>query len=174
LRTGMNGADRKEVKEKTDGYNLEYDAARKLAQAIGAHLEELARPNRIIKMKGKVATLLFVGNRRKALFGKETETVSSKKRVGQQLTLIMEPVVEETVKGLPEKGRTILDRLHQAMLLFADGKSEALKRFLTEEGIGRDSRFWRLAQALSALYPRNSPEKRWVDGVLARKRIMGF
>jgi len=60
------------------------------------------------------------------------------------------------------------------MLLFASGRSAALKRFLVEEGIGRDSRFWTLAQALSALYPSNTQEKRWVDGLLARKKGLGF
>ncbi len=54
---------------------------------------------------------------------------------------------------------------------FAAGRSEALKRFLVEDGIGRDARFWRLAQSLSALYPPATDEKRWVDGVLARKGL---
>ena len=39
------------------------------------------------------------------------------------------------------------------MILFAAGRSEALKRFLVEDGVGRDARYWRLAQSLSALYP---------------------
>ena len=39
---------------------------------------------------------------------------------------------------------------------------------------GNDNRFWRLAQAFSALYPAKSDEKRWVDGVLARKKGLGF
>jgi hypothetical protein len=43
-----------------------------------------------------------------------------------------------------------------------------------EEGVGQDQKFWRLAQALSALYPSSSDEKRWVDGVLARKKGFGF
>jgi hypothetical protein len=43
-----------------------------------------------------------------------------------------------------------------------------------EEGIGRDARFWQLVQALSALYPSQSDEKRWVDGVMARKKSLGF
>jgi len=43
-----------------------------------------------------------------------------------------------------------------------------------DEGVGRDERFWRLAQAFSALYPKSSDEKRWVDGVLARKKGLGF
>jgi len=77
-------------------------------------------------------------------------------------------------KTIPERGRTALDRLHQAMLLFGDGRSEVLRRFLVDEGVGKDDRFWNLAQALSALYPRNSDEKRWVDGVLSRKKSLGF
>jgi hypothetical protein len=60
------------------------------------------------------------------------------------------------------------------MILFAAGRTEAMKRFLVEEGAGNDARFWRLAQALSALYPASSEEKRWVDGVLARKKGLGF
>jgi hypothetical protein len=46
--------------------------------------------------------------------------------------------------------------------------------FLGYECAGRDERFWRLAQALSALYPSNTDEKRWVDGVLARKKGLGL
>ena len=71
-------------------------------------------------------------------------------------------------------GETVLDRIHQSMILFAAGRSEAMKRFLVEDGAGRDPRFWRLAQALSALYPSSTEEKRWVDGVLARKKGLGF
>ena len=69
---------------------------------------------------------------------------------------------------------TTLDRLHQAMLLFSSNRGEALRCFWVEEGAGKDQRFWRLAQALSALYPSGSQEKRWVDGVLARKKGLGF
>src|SRR5438067_6064306 len=76
--------------------------------------------------------------------------------------------------NVPQTGATVLDRLHQSMILFAAGRGEALKRFLVEEGVGRDTRFWRLAQALSALYPPGTEEKRWVDGVLGRKKGLGF
>jgi hypothetical protein len=78
---------------------------------------------------------------------------------------------EKTVKRV---GETTLDRVHQGMILFAAGRGEALKRFIVEDGVGRDGKFWRLAQALSALYPSGSDEKRWVDGVLARKKQLGF
>jgi putative DNA methylase len=76
--------------------------------------------------------------------------------------------------GAPQKSETVLDRLHQSMILFGAGRGEALKRFLVGDGIGRDDRFWRLAQAFSALYPSSTDEKRWVDGVLARKKSLGF
>jgi hypothetical protein len=69
---------------------------------------------------------------------------------------------------------TVLDRVHQAMLLFAKGRSDALKRFLVDDGVGKEARFWKLAQSLSALYPPGTEEKRWVDGVLARKKGLGF
>ena len=71
-------------------------------------------------------------------------------------------------------GETVLDRLHQSMILFAAGRGEAMKRFLVEEGIGRDQRFWKLADCLSKLHPPKSDEKRWIDGVLARKKGLGF
>jgi hypothetical protein len=60
------------------------------------------------------------------------------------------------------------------MILFGAGRGDALKRFLVEDGAGRDDRFWRLAQAFSALYPSATDEKRWVDGVLARKKSLGL
>jgi hypothetical protein len=70
--------------------------------------------------------------------------------------------------------QTVLDRIHQAMLLFAEGRSDALKGFLVDDGIGQEARFWKLAQSLSALYPPGTEEKRWVDGVLARTKWLGL
>lgn len=60
------------------------------------------------------------------------------------------------------------------MLLFADGRSSALRRFIVDEGVGNDDRFCRLAQSFSAFYLAHTDEKRWVDGVLARKRVLDF
>ena len=68
----------------------------------------------------------------------------------------------------------MLDQVHQAMILFAAGRGEAMKRFLVEEGVGKNAAFWKLAQSLSALYPPKGDEKRWVDGVLARKKGLGL
>ncbi|HEU4582282.1 MAG TPA: hypothetical protein VFS67_28695 [Polyangiaceae bacterium] len=60
------------------------------------------------------------------------------------------------------------------MLLFGAGRGEALKRFIVEEGVGKQPQFWKLAQSLSALYRSGTDEKRWVDGVLAGKKGLGF
>ena len=117
----------------------------------------------------------------KVLFGKGSTaaTPSRKKKKENQMTLFEEfNKVEEQGWSLGDEksavGKTVLDRLHQAMILFGAGRGDAMRRFLAEEGIGKDERFWRLAQAFSALYPSNTDEKRWVDGVLARKKSLGF
>jgi hypothetical protein len=159
------------------GYTLEYDAARKIAQGLGAHLEHLTS---LVEIKGDKARLLPVSERTKYLFGKDEAEAPKKRKKKTQPTLfeVMGEIDEEESdwgkKSVPKLGNTVLDRVHQSMILFAAGRSEALKRFLVEEGIGRDQRFWRLAQALSALYPVHSDEKRWVDGVLARKKGLGL
>jgi putative DNA methylase len=170
-----------EVKGKTaklSGFVLEYDAARKIAQGLGAHLERLGS---LVQVKGDQARLLPVAERARHLFGKdEAEGPARRRRESAQLSFleVVDEAEDSGAEWLQETvaraGDTVLDRVHQAMLLFAAGRADALKRFVVTEGIGRDGRFWRLAQALSALYPSGSDEKRWVDGVLARKKGLGF
>jgi hypothetical protein len=190
LRTLVTGADddadddsgeEGETTKSLRGYSLEYDAARKIAQGLGAHLENLSH---LVEIKGDTATLLSAGARTRYLFGKESAEAPKGrgKKTDRQLTLNFEGELhqlEEEARGGGEDltsrpGLTVLDRLHQSMLLFATGRSGALQRFLVEDGVGRNELFWRLAQALSALYPTGTDEKRWVDGVLARKRSLGF
>ncbi len=60
---------------------------------------------------------------------------------------------------------TTLDRVHAAMLFQASGASNALRALLEAE-IGRGPEFLRLANALSALYPKDSEEKRLFDAML--------
>lgn len=164
---------------KTSGFGLEYDAARKIAQGLGAHLEQLTQ---LVEVKGDKARLLSVAERTKHLFGKdeaETPRKNAKKKDKQaKLFDTLEDVEADTggwgEKSAPKLGDTVLDQVHQSMILFAAGRGDAMKRFLVDDGVGNDERFWRLANALSALYPTNGDEKRWVDGVLARKKGLGF
>ena len=166
-------------KQKVGGFLLEYDAARKIAQGLGAHLDGLGN---LVEVAGEHARLLPVADRARSLFGKD-EGRASQQRNKREPQLDFFKTFEQTegtetsfgkAIGVERLGETVLDRIHQSMILFAAGRGEALKRFLVEEGAGRDQRFWRLAQALSALYPSKTEEKRWVDGVLARKKALGF
>jgi len=163
----------------TGGYTLEYDTARKIAQGLGASLEELRT---LVEVKGDKARLLPVIERASKLFGAtgmQQQAVKKKKKV--QLTLSFDDIVaEDDLKyELPElkmeqSGKTVLDRLHQAMLLFSSGRTEALKRFLVDDGAGKDNRFWKLAQAMTSLYPKETDERRWVEAVQTYKKSLGF
>lgn len=163
---------------KAPGFSLEYDAARKIAQGLGAHLQNLST---LVEIKGETARLLPVAERAKALFGKEgTDSPAAKRKKTPQLTLpgFLEELEQEEgawrLQNPAKPGGTTLDRLHQAMILFAAGRTEALRRLLVEDGVGKDQKFWRLAQALCALYPSGTDERRWAEGVLARKKGLGF
>ncbi len=165
------------------GFTLEYDAARKIAQGLGVNLEQI---DSVVEVKGDKARLRSVSERAASLFGKAEKTEAATKKRGKKATQkkLFDKEAEEgggtadTVTigegAAATPGITALDRVHQAMLLFASGRADALKRFIVEDGVGGDARFWKLAQSLSALYPAGSDEKRWVDGVLARKKSFGF
>jgi hypothetical protein len=167
------------AKAKVGGFTIESDAARKIAQGLGAHLDQLTS---LIEVKGEVARLLPVAERTRSLFHKADGAVPTGrvKKKSAQLSLDFMDELDEAEAGgwgetgAPHKGETVLDRVHQSMILFGAGRGEALKRFLVDDGAGRDDRFWRLAQAFSALYLASTDEKRWVDGVLARKKSLGF
>jgi hypothetical protein len=160
------------------GYALEFDAARKISQGLGIHLEQCTS---LVEIKGDQARLLPVGARTRYLFGTDASRTAG--RVAgklKQKTLFDELDEAEAaeagwtdLKG-PPPGSTTLDRVHQAMILFAANRGELLKRFLVDDGVGKDSRFWKLADNLNKLYPAGSEERRWVEGVLARKRGLGL
>lgn len=161
----------------SSGYVLEFDTARKIAQGLGAQLEELTH---VVDVKADKARLLPVMERARYLFGR-VEDIPPARRTPKKKQIALFADLEEAFEtqgwgevGAPRAGATSLDRVHQAMLLFGAGRGEALKRFIVEEGVGKQPKFWKLAQSLSALYPGGTDEKRWVDGVLARKRGLGF
>jgi hypothetical protein len=158
------------------GYGLPYDDARLVIQGLGAHEDSLKRSG-ILEVKGETARLVSVAERRRFLMGKEEGTTQPRRRGRKPQLDFFEDMgmltVEETAE-LIKPATTVLDRLHQAMILFADGRGETLRQFLVDAGVGKDDRFWRLADALSKLYPMSSQEKRWVDGVVGRRKALGF
>jgi len=173
----------KSAKKKIAGFGLDYDASRKIAQGLGASLESLTS---LVEVDGEKARLLPVSERTAYLFGKEQasspEPSKRPKKKAKQMDLFAELALPDATatesaweeKTVSKPGATVLDRVHQSMILFATGRGDALKRFLVDDGIGQEASFWKLAQALSALYPVSAQEKRWVDGVLARKKGLGL
>ena len=164
------------------GYNLPFDVARRFAQPLGIHLDEWE--SRIIETKKGVVRLMPVRERGKQLFGQAgaesiADELESNAAASQQLSLFPDQKPQPSTAGrAAEAGRqlwpatsthlvsaTTLDRVHAAMLLQASGRSRALHALLrTEQERGPD--FMRLANALSALYPRGSDEKRLLDAML--------
>jgi hypothetical protein len=171
---------------KKKGLTLIHDVVRRFAQPLGIHLD--AWEQRIVETKKGVVRLLPVAERAEALFGEGgpssvARTLEREPAAASQLRLF--PDAESGASQRSAGGRrrngasadapedslragleaTTLDRVHAAMLLQRSGKSNALRTLLSAE-VERGPAFIRLANALSALYPRESEEKRLLDAML--------
>lgn len=174
--------------KKKAGLSLIYDVARRFAQPLGIHLD--LWEGRIIETHKGVVRLLPVGERAKQLFGEDGASAVVRKFEADQRPnpqMMLDFMAEAQAAAVPEvKGRgrkkkggdgasaeglrtrreaTTLDRVHAAMLLQASGATNALRALLEAE-VDRGPDFLRLANALSALYPRVSEEKRLLDAML--------
>jgi len=171
-------------KGKTKGFSLVYDVVRRFAQPLGIELPKWE--NRIIETKKGVVRLMAVSERAKQLFGEdgakvaadwidedptrpvqlrlfpELEQKSAPKILGQKRGRIKLDLPAESASKV---GATTLDRVHAAMLLQSGGQANALRMLIKAEQ-DRGSDFLRLANALSALYPKGSEEKRLLDAML--------
>jgi len=174
--------------KKKKGYSLIFDVVRRFAQPLGIHLPEWE--GRIIETEKGVVRLLSVRERAKQLFGEENISVAGiriEEQARRDPQMKFDFAVGAEVEVVPKiKGRrskspqppftkggqegikretTTLDRIHAAMLLQSSGQTNALRALLkAEQERGPD--FIRLANALSALYPKQSEEKRLLDAML--------
>jgi hypothetical protein len=176
--------DEEKPKKKKAGLSLIYDVTRRFAQPLGIHLDKWE--GRIIETEKGVVRLLPVGERASQLFG-EADASTMAHRIEQDVKasrnyafafmqdVAAPPEIKPRGRG-KAKGATIseapapqmvttLDRLHAAMLLQSSGQSNGLRAMLKEEQ-QRGPDFLRLANALSALYPKDSEEKRLLDAML--------
>ena len=163
------------------GLSLMFDVVRRFAQPLGIDLPKWEK--RTIETSKGVVRLLPVRGRAKQLLGEEgvgaeaswwarDDSVSPAQGVlfsneETENVLVREPEPDYDAKagGLTSLGDTTLDRVHTAMLFQAGGRGGALGALLkAEQDRGPD--FLRLANALSALYPRGSDEKRLLDAML--------
>ncbi len=172
------------------GFTLIYDVARRFAQPLGIHLGKWQ--DRIIEIEKGLVRLLSVTERTQQLFGPEGAEAMARRIVATpenpQVQLFLDdraaaPTIRgsgySTIEGKSRRkdvsqvaeGRvtyreaTTLDRIHAAMLLQASGQATGLRALLEAE-TRRGPGFLRLANALSALYPRDSEEKRLIDAML--------
>jgi adenine-specific DNA methylase len=172
--------------KKKSGYTLIYDVARRFAQPLGIHLDKWE--GRIIETEKGVVRLLPVAERAMQLFG-DADVSAISRRIEQDVKASRNYTFAfmQDVAAAPEirpRGRrktvaagatieeppavqtvTTLDRVHAAMLLQASGQANGLRAMLKEEQ-QRGPDFLRLANALSALYPKDSEEKRLLDAML--------
>ncbi len=161
------------------GFNLPFDVVRRFAQPMGIALDLWT--GRIIGQKKGVVRLLPVAERAKQLFGDAGAAavagwIEADPESGLQYSMFPNATPKAagpTRRGglldedadIRKVGVTTLDRLHAAMLLQASGYANAL-RVLVKAEQQRGSGFLSLANALSALYPRGSQEKRLLDAML--------
>ncbi len=170
-------------RDKPRGYSLVFDVARRLAQPLGIELSKWE--GRIIETDKGVVRLINATERGKQLFGEDgadtaAEWLERDPRVTVQQVLFPEMEAAPKKKRTRSRGgkvliaddaemqapdATTLDRVHAAMLLQASGRSQALRNLLKAEH-ERGPDFLRLANALSALYPPVSEEKRLLDAML--------
>lgn len=171
---------------KAKGYSLVFDVVRRFAQPLGIDLPKWE--GRIIETKKGLVRLMAVSERARQLFGEDgADAVANwivedpQKNVqmvlfpegekdrapkirgrGRRRQTALDPSAVE-LQG--EREATTLDRVHAAMLLQAGGQANALRELIKAEQ-QRGPYFLRLANALSALYPKDSEEKRLLDAML--------
>ena len=167
------------ARRRAASHSLPFDVVRRFAQPLGIHLDDWE--DRIIETEKGIVRLRQVRERGRQLFGEDgadslADQIELDAEASRQLSLFPEeaPAVRGRVRR--RRGRVIadldtrlspttLDRIHAAMLLQASGRSTALRALLrAEQERGPD--FLRLANALTALYPRGSDEKRLLDAML--------
>jgi hypothetical protein len=172
---------------KKGGYTLTFDVARRFAQPLGIDLHKWE--GRIIETIKSDIRLLPVTERAKQLFGnQDAETIAHQlerdpsQALQQSLFPDFDTQTSPHIRGrkrgagageiefnkelqAPEQQATTLDRVHAGMLLQASGQTNGLRSLLkAEQERGPD--FLRLSNALSALYPTASEEKRLLDAML--------
>jgi len=164
------------------GYSLVFDVVRRFAQPLGIDLPKWE--GRIIETKKGVVRLMAVSERAKQLFGASgiesyLEELLTPAPSGQLKLPGFEDLSSQRKQIIRKRGQkviiddpgemdasaTTLDRVHAAMLLQAGGQANALRMLIKAEQ-DRGSDFLRLANALSALYPTGSEEKRLLDAML--------
>ena len=176
-------ADRAAAKAAARGLSLPYDVVRRFSQPMGIGLDRWT--GRVIGQEKGLVRLLPVSERADGLFGRDgtdaaADWIERDPQTDLQPALFPDWETKPTPGARRHRGArsildpgdalegpdaTTLDRVHAGMLLQATGHANALRKLIAgEQERGPD--FLRLANALSALYPRWSGEKRLLDAMI--------
>ncbi len=178
------------------GLSLIFDIVRRFAQPLGIHLPDwegriietkkgvvrlLSVSERAEQLFGKDGAQAVADRIERAPSGPIQFTLFPDEAVAQASSLRAPGKMPGPLRGRGRRRRrgvevpdeelrtrreaTTLDRIHAAMLLQAGGRANALRAMLKAEQ-QRSPDFLRLANALSALYPKGSEEKRLLDAML--------
>jgi putative DNA methylase len=118
-----------------------FDDARKLAQSAGIDLAKMWN---------------------KGFIKKEKEFIKVLGPQDREEGLVLIPNAQTL---MPE----LIDVLHYVLILWKEGKRDEMKEVLAETGWGNKDAFYRVAQAISETLPRESKEKKLLDGFLSGK-----
>lgn len=125
-----------------------YSDALKLAQAVGAEMDLLISPYRLLQ-KEKDDVRLLGPSERKGISG-----------LGQV--------------GRDGTHPFIIDMIHKALILWSSQERGLLSEYMKKSGAQDSTIFWRVTQALSNLLPLQSKEKQLFDGFLGRDVSSAF
>jgi len=123
-----------------NGQKIPFDDARRLAQGIGAEVDELMHRLNLLKQSGEDVTLLGPRDRSK------DEHLGETGRDGSTAPLI--------------------DVVHRAALLWSAGDRRALAEFLATHAMGREDGLRAVAQALVNVLPDGDRERQLLEGFL--------
>jgi adenine-specific DNA methylase len=124
---------------------IDFDDARKLAQALGAEADELMGNLDLLQKKGEKVRLLGPKER------------ANIRDLGE-------------VRG--DVPRPMIDVIHHSCVLWEKGGKDALQEYLSLSGHAGNEITWNVAQALSEILPEGDKEKQLIQGLLASKESM--
>ena len=171
------------TKAAAQGLSLPYDVVRRFSQPMGIGLDRWT--GRVIGQAKGLVRLLPVSEQADELFGRDGADAAAD-WIERDPQADLQPALFPDWETTPAPGvrrrrgaksildpddalqgpdATTLDRIHAGMLLQASGHANAPRKLIqAEQDRGPD--FLRLANALSALYPRWSREKRLLDAMI--------
>ncbi len=120
---------------------LPFDDARRLAQALGAEVDELIHRLKLLKQSGEDVDLFGPLQREKV------------DRLGE--------------RGRDSSDAPLIDLVHRAALLWRSGDRVALANYLTTHAMGREDALRAVAQALINVLPEGDKERQLLEGFLS-------